>query len=144
MSKRGGELGLEWDSPERKRLRNATSTSLAWRWSHVSEEQRCADEIGSLLKQDQHCSLTRRMDAAVQLVQKLRHLQTMDTQSACRLFEQLYGSVLDYVGSLIYALQQSDESNNSYQNDDVESVQSSFADVYQFLIEIIARHTECM
>ncbi|KAJ2077183.1 hypothetical protein H4R24_005284 [Coemansia sp. RSA 988] len=142
MAKRGGELGLEWDSPERKRLRNTKPASLTWMQSLVSEDQRCANDIVSLLEHSQHCSLTRRMDTAVQLVQKLRHLQSMGTDNSCRFFEQSYGCVLDYVGNLVHALQQNDEGSTTYQDDDAESVQKSFADVYQFLVEIIARHTE--
>ncbi|KAJ2161731.1 hypothetical protein GGF46_001235 [Coemansia sp. RSA 552] len=138
MAKRGGELDVSWDSPERKRLRNSEALAHAPVAPSVSEEQSCADAISGLLQQSHTTPLHQRMDAAVQLVQKLKRLQELETQTADALFDQLYSGVLDYFGDVVRQLQKTKDDG------DADSVQRSFAGIYQYLVEIIAKHTECI
>ncbi|KAJ2828263.1 hypothetical protein IWW50_001482 [Coemansia erecta] len=143
MAKRSGTVNVEWDSPERKRLRNEDSMLYTLMTPHVPLEQACANTIVELLQQNHAVPLLRGMDAAVQLVQELKRLQSLNTPLARELFEEAYGRALDFVGDVVYKLQQTDRANRSGSDDELESVQHSFAGVYQYLVEIIAKHTEC-
>ncbi|KAJ2500918.1 hypothetical protein GGH96_002332 [Coemansia sp. RSA 1972] len=105
MAKRSGELTVEWDSPERKRLRNEESTLNSFT-THVLPENACANAIVALLQENHAAPLLRAMDVAVQLVQKLKVLQSLGSPQARDLFEQAYGRVLDFVGDVVYNLQQ--------------------------------------
>ncbi|KAJ1866049.1 hypothetical protein LPJ78_002145 [Coemansia sp. RSA 989] len=142
MTKRGGELSVDWDPPERKRLRNEGSMPHGWITTHISAEQGHFNAIAILLQQTQSTSLAHSMDVAVQMVQKLKQIQSLNTSLACELFEQVYNQVLDYVGSVVHKLHRSDTPGLPNQSDDIQSVQRSFAGVYQYLVEIIAKHTE--
>ncbi|KAJ2120198.1 hypothetical protein IW147_005269 [Coemansia sp. RSA 720] len=143
MAKRSGELTVEWDSPERKRLRNEESTLYSFTTPHVSPENACANAIVALLQENHAAPLLRAMDVAVQLVQKLKVLQLLGSPQAHDLFDQAYGRVLDFVGDVVYNLQLADRADRSSDKDDLEPMLNSFASVYQYLVEIIARHTEC-
>ncbi|KAJ2280059.1 hypothetical protein EV176_001210 [Coemansia sp. RSA 451] len=135
MAKRSGEVTVE------KRLRNEESTFYSFT-THVSPENACAKAIIALLQENHAAPLLRAMDVAVQLVQKLKVLQSLGSPQARDLFDQAYGRVLDFVGDVVYNLQQADRADRS--NDgDLEPMLNSFAGVYQYLVEIIARHTEC-
>ncbi|KAJ2851932.1 hypothetical protein IWW36_000705 [Coemansia brasiliensis] len=142
MTKRSGELSVDWDPPERKRLRNEGSMPRKWTTTHISAEQGYVNAINMLLKQTQSISLVRSMDVAVQLVQNLKQMQSLNTPLACELFEQVYSHVLDFVGSVVNKLCRSDKTSLSNECDDLQPIQRSFAGIYQYLVEIIAKHTE--
>ncbi|KAJ2043615.1 hypothetical protein GGI08_007355 [Coemansia sp. S2] len=81
------------------------------------------------------------MDVAVHLVQGLKKLQLFNTPYARQSFDDLYGGVLDYVGKVIDQIKQIDAATRILDNSD-DSTLEMFSDVYQYLIEVIARHTE--
>ncbi|KAJ2705035.1 hypothetical protein H4R19_005167, partial [Coemansia spiralis] len=145
MAKRSGSGGLsvEWDSPERKRLRNMQPLAEALMEVDLgaSKEQTCAAAIASLLQQGHTRPLPRLMDNAVHLVQQLKQLNALKTQPAAALFEQSYTNVLDYVGNVVHLIQQAARDNHS-DGGDLDAAADSFADVYQYLINTIAIHTE--
>ncbi|KAJ2856636.1 hypothetical protein J3B02_001489 [Coemansia erecta] len=102
MAKRSGSVSVEYESSERKRLRNAVPVSLAsWVVSPVSEDRRCADNIAACLQSSRNDSLQSMMDTAVRLIQDLKLLQSFRTAYAMQAFEGLYAKVLDYVDSCI-------------------------------------------
>ncbi|KAJ2060643.1 hypothetical protein GGI17_003611 [Coemansia sp. S146] len=107
MAKRCGEISVESESSERKRLRNEGPASLEWITPHVSEDRQCADAVANLLQENQFEPVPRCMDVAVQLVQGLKQLQLFNTPYARQSFDDLYGSVLDYVGKVIGQIKQS-------------------------------------
>ncbi|KAJ2371517.1 hypothetical protein H4S02_009528 [Coemansia sp. RSA 2611] len=106
MAKRGGDTIVESESSERKRLRNEVSVSVEWITPRVSEDRRCADAVASLLQENQFEPDPRCMDVAVHLVQGLKQLQLLNTPYARQSFEDLYSSVLDYVGKVIDHIKQ--------------------------------------
>ncbi|KAJ2774200.1 hypothetical protein IWQ56_000677, partial [Coemansia nantahalensis] len=145
-SDRGGGLSVEWDSPERKRLRNMRPLAEALMEVELgmSKEQACAAAIAGLLQQGHTGPLPRLMDNAVHLVQQLKRLGELDTQSAAGLFAQSYTDVLNYVGNVVHLIQQAAQDHRGPGGDggELESAADSFAEVYQYLINIIARHAE--
>ncbi|KAJ1718965.1 hypothetical protein LPJ53_006180, partial [Coemansia erecta] len=84
MSKRGvGNVAVELESSERKRLRNEASASPAsWAAPQISEDRKCAEHLSAILQRGYGNSLARSMDTAVQLVQNLKLLQSFDTPYA--------------------------------------------------------------
>ncbi|KAJ1998648.1 hypothetical protein GGI04_004909, partial [Coemansia thaxteri] len=101
MAKRSGDISVEFESSERKRLRNASPAPLAWMAPHLSEDRQCSNMITDLLRESQSGPLPRIMDVAVQLVQGLKRLQLLDTPFARQSFEQHYSDVLSYVGNVM-------------------------------------------
>ncbi|KAJ2461437.1 hypothetical protein GGF42_000177 [Coemansia sp. RSA 2424] len=107
MAKRGGDISVECESSERKRLRNEGTASLEWIASPlISEDRRCADAVAGLLQRHQFEPMPRCMDVAVHLVQGLKQLQLLHTPYSRQSFDHLYGSVLDYVGKVIDKIKQ--------------------------------------
>ncbi|KAJ2487858.1 hypothetical protein EV174_000289 [Coemansia sp. RSA 2320] len=104
---------------------------------HLSEDRQCSNMITDLLRESQSGPLPRIMDVAVQLVQGLKRLQLLDTPFARQSFEQHYSDVLSYVGNVMDRIKLVDTTSDAD-----NSAMAMFTDVYQFLIEIIARHTE--
>ncbi|KAJ2395689.1 hypothetical protein GGI05_001468, partial [Coemansia sp. RSA 2603] len=143
MSKRGvGNVAVEFESSERKRLRNeAPASPISWNMSHISEDRKCAEHLSAILQRGYGNSLARSMDTAVQLVQSLKRLQSFNTPYARNAFDSLYAAVLDHVGRVIDHIKSMDRANNRDTSEE-ESVLSSFAGVYQYLIEVIAKHAE--
>ncbi|KAJ2046496.1 hypothetical protein GGI08_006519 [Coemansia sp. S2] len=141
MAKRGGDISVECESSERKRLRNEGPASLEWVTPHVSEDRQCADAVAHLLQVNQFEAVPRCMDVAVHLVQGLKKLQLFNTPYARQSFDDLYGGVLDYVGKVINQIKQIDAATRILDNSD-DSTLEMFSGVYQYLIEVIARHTE--
>ncbi|KAJ2888432.1 hypothetical protein FB639_000648 [Coemansia asiatica] len=142
MAKRSGSVSVEYESSERKRLRNAVPVSLAsWVVSPVSEDRRCADNIAACLQSSRNDSLQSMMDTAVRLIQDLKLLQSFRTAYAMQAFEGLYAKVLDYVGKVIDQIKKADRANIRGDQDE-ESVLNSFAGLYQYLVEIVAKHAE--
>ncbi|KAJ2039746.1 hypothetical protein H4S03_001488 [Coemansia sp. S3946] len=124
-----------------KRLRNEGPASLEWVTPHVSEDRRCVDAVAHLLQVNQFESVPHCMDVAVHLVQGLKKLQLFNTPYARQSFDDLYGGVLDYVGKVIDQIKQIDAATRILDNSD-DSTLEMFSGVYQYLIEVIARHTE--
>ncbi|KAJ2573297.1 hypothetical protein IW140_000342, partial [Coemansia sp. RSA 1813] len=85
-------------------------------------------------------SLPHTLNTAVQLVQNLKKLQSIDSAYAYNAFDRLYSDVLVYVGSAIDRLAK--EEANIGADKDSDSMLQPFSDIYQYLIEIISRHTE--
>ncbi|KAJ1842200.1 hypothetical protein LPJ73_005876, partial [Coemansia sp. RSA 2703] len=143
MSKRGvGNVAVEFESSERKRLRNeAPASPISWNMSHIPEDRKCAEHLSAILQRGYGNSLARSMDTAVQLVQSLKRLQSFNTPYARHEFDSLYAAVLDHVGRVIDHIKSMDRANNRDTSEE-ESVLISFAGVYQYLIEVIAKHAE--
>ncbi|KAJ1880965.1 hypothetical protein LPJ57_001910, partial [Coemansia sp. RSA 486] len=142
MAKRTGSVNVEYESPERKRLRNAVPVSLtSWAVAPVSEDRRCADNITACLRSSHNDSLNSMMDTAVKLIQDLKSLQSFRTAYARQAFDSLYAGVLDYVGRVIDHIKKADRDNIPGSGDE-DSALNSFAGVYQYLVEIVAKHAE--
>ncbi|KAJ2697835.1 hypothetical protein FB645_005817 [Coemansia sp. IMI 203386] len=142
MAKRTGSVNVEYESPERKRLRNAVPVSLtSWAVAPVSDDRRCADNITACLRSIHNDSLNRMMDTAVKLIQDLKLLQSFRTAYARQAFDSLYADVLDYVGRVIDHIKKADRDNIPGSGDE-DSALNSFAGVYQYLVEIVAKHAE--
>ncbi|KAJ1814932.1 hypothetical protein LPJ60_005887, partial [Coemansia sp. RSA 2675] len=127
MAKRGGDIIVESESSERKRLRNEASVSVEWITPRVSEDRRCADAVASLLQENQFEPVPRCMDVAVHLVQGLKQLQLLNTPYARQSFEDLYSSVLDYVGKVIDHIKQIEAAARTLDSSD-DSTLEMFSD----------------
>ncbi|KAJ2724502.1 hypothetical protein GGI07_001933 [Coemansia sp. Benny D115] len=147
MNKRGGDISIEWESSERKRLRNTLDavSHSSWVVDRVTEDQRCSMAISELVHGvADGMPLSHLMDRSVQLVQHLKQLQSLDTPSAHELFEIHYGSVLGYIGNVIDRIGKLDGGmvdDDDDNNDDSDSVLLSFVGIYQYLVEMIAKHS---
>ncbi|KAJ2907877.1 hypothetical protein GGI21_003448, partial [Coemansia aciculifera] len=107
MAKRGGDISVECESSERKRLRNEGSGPMEWEaLTLVAEDKRCVEAMVDMLQRHQFEPMPRCMDVAVHLVQGLKQLQLLNTPYARQSFEHLYGSILAYVGNVIDKLKQ--------------------------------------
>ncbi|KAJ1959955.1 hypothetical protein GGI12_004067, partial [Dipsacomyces acuminosporus] len=141
MSKRIGEISVDWESPERKRLRSEQEAAhLAWT-QHTPEDKRCVDQLSALLETAHSESLPRSMDSAIMLIQGLKWLQAQNTAYSLQSFELLYSRALDYIGKVIDQINKVHRGGNH--DDDTESILGSFTSAYQYLIELIAKHNEC-
>ncbi|KAJ2787520.1 hypothetical protein GGI15_000651 [Coemansia interrupta] len=133
---------LSKQDPFPKRLRNeAPDSPVSWTVPQISEDRKCAEHLSAILQRGYGNSLARSMDTAVQLVQNLKHLQSFDTPYSRNAFDALYAGVLDHVGKVIDHIKNIDRAN-SRDTSEEESTLNSFAGVYQYLIEVIAKHAE--
>ncbi|KAJ2340494.1 hypothetical protein GGH91_004149, partial [Coemansia sp. RSA 2671] len=118
-----------------KRLRNEASVSVEWITPRVSEDRRCADAVASLLQENQFEPVPRCMDVAVHLVQGLKQLQLLNTPYARQSFEDLYSSVLDYVGKVIDHIKQIEAAARTLDSSD-DSTLEMFSD---YVIDMMMR-----